>query len=132
MVSSATLAAKIVEKGLDKMDFSILPDSLKFDILTATAELFLKRNELDDALRAFVIANNKVRMVELGKQFLERKRFYEAAKFWIPAGNALLLEQAGVECANLGDFRLALQAFEAAGNRPMAEFLRVNFLQGNP
>ncbi|MFH0752868.1 MAG: hypothetical protein V1914_04735 [archaeon] len=42
MVSSATLAAKIVDKGLDNMDFSMLPDALKFEILTTTGELFFQ------------------------------------------------------------------------------------------
>lgn len=132
MVSSATLAAKIVEKGLDRMDFSILPDSLKFDILSATAELFLKRNDFENALRAFVIANNKVRMVEIGRQFLERKHFEVAAKFLVPSGNAGLLEKAGLECALLGNFGLAMQAFEVAGNVKMADFLKANFLQRSP
>lgn len=131
MVSSSTLAAKIVDKGLDNMDFSMLPESLKFEILTVTGELFFKRNNVRDTVRSFVIARNMGRLAEIGGLLLAQNRFEDAAMFFIPTGNRKALEEAGFKCAEAGNYNLALKAFEASGNIRFAEFLRANFLQDN-
>lgn len=128
MVSSATLATKIVDKGLDNMDFSMLPESLKFDILTVTGELFFKKNNIRDTVKSFVIARNMDRLAELGELLLAQNRFEDAALFFIPTGNKKFLEKAGFKCAEAGNYGLALKCFEASGDVRLAEFLRANFL----
>ncbi len=129
MVSSPTLAAKIVDKGLDSMDFSMLPESLKFEILTVTGELFFKRNNVRDTVRSFVIARNMDRLAELGESLFVQGRFEDAAMFFIPTGSKKALEKVGFKCAEAGNFGLALKAFEASGDRQMVEFLRKNFFK---
>ncbi len=128
MVSSSTLAAKIVEKGLDNMSFSMLPEVLKFDILTVTGELFFKQNNLRDAVRSFVIARNMDKLAEFGGMLLLQNRFEEAANFFIPTGRKKELEIVGFKCAEGGNYDLALRAFEASGDMRLAGFLRENFL----
>lgn len=127
MVSSATLAAKIVEKGLDNMDFSMLPAQIKFDILTMTGELFFKKNMFNDALRALVMAPNMDKLKEFGEWMLLQGHFEEAARFLVPTGNKKLLENVGFKCADSGNYGLAFRCFEASGNLQMAEFMRANF-----
>lgn len=127
MVSSATLAAKIVDKGLDNMDFSMLPDALKFEILTTTGELFFKKNNLRDAVRSFVIARNMDGLAELGETLLAQNRFEEAARFFIPTGKKKELEILGFKCAEVGNYKLALRCFEASGSASLVSFLRDNF-----
>src|SRR3989338_4138829 len=128
MVSAPTLAAKIVSKGLDNMDFSMLPPQVKFEILTLTGELFFKRNMINDALRAFMIASNMDRLLELGNWLLLQGRFEDAARFFMQTGHKKLLEKVGFKCAEAGNYELAFKCFEASGNLSLAEFMYVNFL----
>jgi len=128
MVSAATLAGKIVSKGLDNMDFSMLPPQIKFEILTMTGELFFKRGLLNDALRAFMLAPNMDKLFELGDWLLLQGRFEEAAHFFIPTGHKKVLEKVGFKCAEAGSYELALRCFESSGNLALARFMYANFL----
>ncbi len=126
MVSCSTLAAKIVQKGLGNMDFSMLTPHLKHEILTATGEAFFKQGNIKDAVRSFMIANNTDKMVEIGDWFIAQTRFEEAALFFIPTGNKKVLEKVGFECADRGNLEMAIKCFEAAGNQALVEFIKAN------
>ncbi len=132
MVSAATLASKIVSKGLDNMDFSMLPPPIKFEILTMTGELFFKQGNLKESLRAFLIAPNIDRLFELGDWLLMQGRFEEAAHFFVPTGHKKVLDKVGFRCAEAGNYELAFKCFESSGNLPMAEFIYLNFLHPTP
>ncbi len=128
MVSCATLSAKIVSKGLDNMDFSMLPPQLRFEILSSVGELFFKKGNIRDSVRSFAIACNMDRLVEIGDWLLTQNRFEEAAQFFIPTGTRKILEDIGFKCAEAENYALALRCFEAAGSAELVEFMHANFL----
>ena len=128
MVSCATLSAKIVSKGLDNMDFSMLPPQLRYEILSSVGELFFKKGNIRDSVRSFAIACNMDKLTEIGDWLMRQNRFEDAAQFFIPTGARKILEDIGFKCAEAENYALALRCFEAAGSAELVEFMYVNFM----
>jgi len=122
-----SLAAKLVEKGIESIDVSMLPPEHKKEILTEVAELLYNQGKLDDAAKMISKSGNHGKQVEFGKKFLEEGRFSLAVDALIGSNANELIKKAGIACMNIGNMDAALRAFISIGDNEMERFIRENF-----
>ena len=57
----------LLKKGLDNINLSMFSPELKFSILTALGEGYKRKGNLNDAVKSFVLAENKEKLNEVAK-----------------------------------------------------------------
>src|SRR3989338_3022156 len=90
-----TLASLIANKGVDNIDVSMLSNDVKASILNDAAYLCFKMDKHIDAIKAWALAGNKAKLIEIGDWFLESARFRLAALAFIPTKDKARLENIG-------------------------------------
>jgi len=121
-----TLARWIVKNGMACFDRSMLSDEMNSRILSEAGAMFFNLGKIAEAIDAFSIANNNAMLLWAGDKLMDANRFREAAKAYIPTKDREKLDKAASVCMQAGDYKLALQAYEASGNIEMANFVRNN------
>ena len=72
------LLPALMQKGIDNIDLSMLDDGSKISILDALGDAYLKKGNLPEAIKAFVITHNQHRLIEIGREFEALRKFDEA------------------------------------------------------
>ena len=121
-----SLASKLIDQGIDKIDVSMLPEDYKKQILTEVAELLFNQGRLDDSARIISKSGNKEKQAEFGLKFVREGRPALAVDALMGSGNLDLIKKAGVACMNNGNKEAALKAFVSIGDKEMEEFIKEN------
>lgn len=124
---ASTLARWVVEKGVDNINPAMLSADMRNEIMTEAGMILLKEGRFFEAVKAVTMVSNSEKLSEMGDEFVRQTKFEEAALCFIPVKNKEKLERAAAECARLGNMHLAYFAYVAAGNEPMAVFMKENF-----
>ncbi|MFH1637132.1 MAG: hypothetical protein ABIB71_01775 [Candidatus Woesearchaeota archaeon] len=128
MPSFVGLASKIVDKGLENTDLSMLPWDKKMVLLTDVAILLHKRGNYDDAVKAIIMSGNVIRMRLWVDEFLKTNKVKQATLCAIALKDKEKLERLGMMCMKEGYYRVAADAFKKVGKNDLAEFVKMNFL----
>ena len=122
-----SLASKLIEKGVQNIDVSMLPDEYKKQILTEVAELLFNQGRLDDSAKMISKSCNSVKQVEFGTKFLKEGRPTLAVESLMGSGANELIKKAGIACLNEGHKEAALKAFSSISDEEMKKFIEENF-----
>lgn len=122
-----SLASKLIEQGIDKLDVSMLPDDYKKQILTEVADLLFNQGRLEDAAKTISKSCNPPRQVEFGTKFLAEGRPALAVEALINSGAKDLMRKAGIASLNNGNREAAIKAFAAIEDNEMKKFVEENF-----
>ncbi len=122
-----SLAWNIVHKGLNGVDFSMLSEKLKKEVLEKAAELFLKEDKPLEAVRALKMCNSKNKLIEYGNYFLSLNRFIEAAHAFIEAGDEKKMEDVAGICLREEMYDTARLVYEKLNKKEMVEYITTNF-----
>lgn len=122
-----SLASKLIEQGIDKINVSMLPDDYKKQILTEVAELLFNQGRLEDAAKTISKSCNPQRQVEFGTKFLAEGRPALAVEALINSGAKDLMRKAGIASLNNGNKDAAIKAFSSMEDNEMKKFVEENF-----
>lgn len=121
------IVAKILKNGIGSVDLSMLDDNNEKRILNYVGEKLYRLNKIPEAAVILEKAGNFEKLKEFGDQLLMQNKAELAALFFIPTRDKERLEKAAELCIKAMNYKLAAKAYEAAGNKDLAEFLKKNF-----
>lgn len=121
-----SLASKLIENGVNKIDVSMLPEDYRKQILTEVAELLFNQGRLEDCAMMISKSNNVQKQVEFGEKFLKEGRPALAVDSLMDSGMNELMKKAGVACMVEGNREAALKAFRSFNDKEMEEFIEKN------
>ena len=123
------IVMKILREGISSVNLSMLDESARKRILRDVGDKLYKENKIHEAIEIFTKANDMEKLTEIGDSFLAQGRGELAALCFIPTKDNQRLSNAAVQCISAKNYSLAAQAYEAADNRQMADFIRQNFVE---
>ena len=116
----------IVKELISKETEVRIPETL-IPKLEETAENYLKKEQIIDAIKVFILTKNKKKLITLGKKAIEETKLEVA---FLALKNTENLEEIN-NLANAfmkqNQLKLALECFKLAQNKEMIEFLVENF-----
>lgn len=121
------IVAKILKEGINSVDLSMLDNSKEKRILNYVGERLYRLNKIPEAVVILEKAGDFEKLKEFGDQLLMQNKVEMAALCFIPTRDKEKLEKVAELCIQVMNYRLAAKAYEAAGNKSLAEFLRKNF-----
>lgn len=121
-----SLASKLIDNGINKIDVSMLPEDYRKQILTEVAELLFNQGRLEDCASMIAKSGNKQKQIEFGIKFLQEGRPACAVDSLIGSDANDLLKKAGIACMNEGNKEAALKAFISINDKEMEEFIKEN------
>ena len=129
MAKYPAITNKILAEGIDRLNLDMLPQHLKFDILTEVGDILFKEQRYKDSAKAFALANNKMKLLESGDYLNVQGRFIDAAKFFLFSEDRKRIEEIAIKCIEEEDYQLAYDLFMKTGNFQMLEFVKMNFME---
>ena len=121
------IVEKILKEGIKSVNLSMLDEKSRKRILTDVGEKLYKQGKLIEAIDILEKAGDTERLTKLGDLFLSENKSELAALCFIPVKDGQSLNDVAVNCIELKNYKLAAAAYDAAGNRQMADFIRKNF-----
>ena len=122
------IVTKIIKDGINSVDLSMLDDRGR-GILSYVGERLYKLNRIPEAVEILERAEDFEKLRKIGDEFMRQNKVELAAMCFIPTKDNQRLSNAAVQCINSKNYKLAAQAYEAADNRQMADFIRQNFVE---
>src|SRR3989338_801495 len=68
----------LLEKGIDNVNLSMFDEATKSKLLNALGEEYIRRGNINDSVKAFILAGNRQRLVEVGEHYEEVSLFGNA------------------------------------------------------
>lgn len=121
------IVEKILKEGIKSVNLSMLDEKSRKKILTDVGEKLYRQGRLLEAIEVLAHANDFERLLKLGDMFLSENKSELAALCFIPAKDKDRLNNVAVKCIELKNYKLAAEAYNAAENKSMADFIRQNF-----
>ncbi|MBI4452092.1 hypothetical protein HY637_01565 [Candidatus Woesearchaeota archaeon] len=118
---------KILKEGIRSVNLSMLDEKSRKSILTDVGEKLYRQGKLIEAIDILEKAGDIERLKKLGDLFASEGKFELAALCFIPTKDKDRLNNIAVRCIELKNYKLAAAAYDATGNKPMADFMRQNF-----
>lgn len=115
----------LISKDIEKIKIQI-PESLKTEFET-TAENYLKKDLIFEAIKVFAITKNADRLKNIGEECITKNKPELAFKAFYFAKDKEGLSKAGMEFIKSAETNKALQAFILSENKEMIEFITKNF-----
>jgi hypothetical protein len=103
-----------------------IPEELK-PRFEETAENYIKKDMILEAIKVFILTKNENKLIELGKLSLSKGENYNAFKAFQSIKNIEGLNKVADEFLKQGETNNALVAFKGADNQEMIKFLEENF-----
>ena len=120
------IVAKIIRDGINSVDLSMLEYNGK-DLLSYVGDRLYKLNKIPEAVKILEKAGNFEKLKDFGDQLLMQNKAELAVLCFIPTKDKERLEKAAELCIHIENYKLAAKAYETAGNKDLAEFLKKNF-----
>lgn len=121
------IVEKILKEGVNSVNLSMLDESTRKSILSHVGRKLYKQNKIAEAAEILGKAGDFEMLKKLGDEFAEQNKGELAAICLIPTKDKERLNNAAIMCIQAKNYRLAADAYKAAGNMPMAEFMEKNF-----
>lgn len=121
-----SLASQLIDKGVNNIDVSMLPEEQKKKILTDVAELLYNQGRLDDAAEVISKSGNHEKQTEFGVRFLKENKPSLAVHSLLGSDNFDLMRKAGIACMNANKKEAALLAFSSVGDTEFEMFVKEN------
>jgi len=128
-VEFSYIASKIIKKGINNIDFSMLPEDRKSSILSKVALLLYKENHYEEAIKIIDMSGNKEMIKQWMEEFVSEKKSKYAALCAISLGNKEKIEELGMWCVDDGHYDVALVAFKSVNREDLMEFVRLNLFK---
>ncbi|MEK6828484.1 MAG: hypothetical protein AABX78_03980, partial [Nanoarchaeota archaeon] len=61
----------LLEKGIDNVNLSMFDEGTKSKLLNALGEEYVRRGNMNDSVKSFILAGNRQRLVEVGEHYEE-------------------------------------------------------------
>src|SRR3989338_7140953 len=110
------IVPQLLKKGLDNLNLSMFSPELKYGILTSLGEEYRKRGNLNDAVKTFVLAGNRLCLNEVAEDYLRLQQFDNSIEAYKLAGNKEKLLEVGKKCLYESKIGPAMKAFIAIGD----------------
>lgn len=115
----------LVEKDIPRLKQN-LPESLKLNF-EVTANNYLAKDQVLEAIKAFAITDNKEKLNEIGFNCIKKGQRELAFKAFCYSENKEGLSAVGIEFMKQGEVTKATEAFKLAENKEMVSFFTENF-----
>ena len=123
------IVEKILKEGIGSVNLTMLDEQARKNILTDVGEKLYRQGKLIEAISMLEKAGDMERLAKLGDLFMSEGKSEMAALCFIPTKDRERLNNVAVRCIDLKNYRLAAEAFSAADNQQMADFIRNNFVK---
>lgn len=123
------IVEKILKGGINSVNLSMLDESSRKKVLSDVAAKLYKQNRFIEAIDVMVKAKDSEKLLKIGNTFLSENKVELATLCFIPTKDKEKLNNAAVLCIQSGNYILAARAYDAAENKPMADFIRKNFVE---
>ncbi|MBS3150842.1 hypothetical protein J4443_00480 [Candidatus Woesearchaeota archaeon] len=120
------IVTKIIKDGINSVDLSMLDDRGR-GILSYVGERLYKLNRIPEAVEILERAEDFEKLRKIGDEFMRQNKVELAAMCFIPTKDKERLNNAAALCVKAMNYRLAAEAYFAAGNKEMAMFLKENY-----
>ena len=74
----------LLEKGIDNVNLSMFDDATRSKLLNALGEEYIRRGNMNDSVKAFILAGNRARLVEVGEHYEEVGLFLYSFRTPVP------------------------------------------------
>src|SRR3989338_4286183 len=101
----------LLEKGIDNVNLSMFDEATKSKLLNALGEEYIRRGNMNDSVKAFILAGNRQRLVEVGEHYEEVGLFTNAIDTYRLADSNDRLLIIGKKCLENGHFADAIKSF---------------------
>ena len=68
----------LMEKGIENVNLSMFDDHTKSELFNALGEEYLRKGNLNEAIKSYILAGNKQRLTEVGQHYEEVGLFSNA------------------------------------------------------
>ncbi len=101
----------LMQKGLENLNLSMFDSQTKTKVLIALGERYIRKGQIEDAYKAYLLAGNKEKLVEVGREYERIGLVDKAIECFRVAENKTNLERTGEKCFKQGKLRDAARAF---------------------
>ena len=123
------IVEKMLKEGIDSVNLSMLDEATRKKILDDVANKLYKQNKHIEAINVLSSCGNNERLIKMGEEFVHYQKYELAALCFIPTKDKVRLNEIAVHCIKNKNYKLASEAYEAAGNYQMAGFIKRNFVK---
>jgi len=123
------IVEKILKEGINSVNLTMLDEKSRKNILTDVGEKLYRQGRLLEAISILGKAGDIERLLKLGDLFLTENKFELAALCFIPTKDKERLNNVAVKCIDIKSYSIASEAFNAADNSQMADFIKQNFVK---
>ena len=88
----------LLRKGLDNVNLSMFDEFTKRELLNAVGDEYVKKGNVSEAIKAFLMAGNKPKLVSIGDNYVKENLFNNAIDVYKVADNKDKLREVGVKC----------------------------------
>ena len=67
----------LIDRGIDKIDFSMFNEELKISLLNEMGDEYLKKGVLENAIKAFLLTSNREKLVKVGKEYQKLGKYVD-------------------------------------------------------
>ncbi len=111
------LVPTLIERGIEGINLSMFDDTTKQAILTEVGDECLRKGKINDAVKAYVFAGSRDRLVALGENYEGMGMYSNAIDMYVYAKAKERLEVIGDKCIRDAKFSDAIKALNHSGNR---------------
>ncbi len=111
------LVPTLIERGIEGINLSMFDDTTKQAILTEVGDECLRKGKINEAVKAYVYAGGRDRLIALGENYENMGMYSSAVDMYVFAKAKERLEVIGDKCIREAKFSDAIKALNHAGNR---------------
>lgn len=111
------LVPTLIERGIEGINLSMFDDTTKQAILTEVGDECLRKGKINEAVKAYVFAGARDRLVALGENYESMGMYSNAIDMYVYAKAKEQLEVIGDKCIRDAKFSDAIKALNHSGNR---------------
>src|SRR3989344_1286265 len=96
------LIPALLQKGVEQLNLSMFSEEMRATILNSLADEYLRRGNLHDAAKAYILAGNKMKLSAVGNDFEKLGLFDNAIEAYKISGDNTRLLKTGMKCMEDG------------------------------
>src|SRR3989338_6826210 len=112
------LVPVLLEKGVDNVNLSMFNEATRKKLLDALGEEYLRKGELNNAIKVFILSGNKERLTAIGEDYerlgdkcLEDGHILDAIKAFRILNDVPKLTKVGQDCVDKLKYDYAVEVF---------------------
>src|SRR3990167_8162857 len=85
----------LLRKGLDSVNLSMFDDVTKRELLNAVGDEYVKKGDVAEAIKAFLMAGNRLKLMQIGDNYVKEGLFNNAIDVYKLADSRDKLREVG-------------------------------------